>query len=396
MALLSVKSIFFCFFLFLCTSVIHGNPFKSEDYIFHYGHLCNSSFQLKKDKKLTIAFLGGSITNMQGWRDLVCKKLEQQYPDAEFRFINAGVPSLGSLPHSFRFENDVLSKGKIDLLFVESAVNDHANGTPELTQYRALEGIIRHARKDNPFMDIVMMAFVDPDKMTDYRNHKIPDEVAVHQKIAQYYHLPFINLAKEVTDRIDHGEFTWEKDFKDLHPSPFGQELYARTIMTFLEREFLGSKNSKQHRLPDPIDPLNYCHGHYLKIHKAEVLSGFRMQEEWIPSDNLATREGFVHVPVLEALTPGDSFRLRFEGSVIGIGILSGGDTGMLEYTVDGKEYPVMDLFTQWSNSLYLPWFMVLADDLAPGSHVLEVRVSKQHHDRSTGTAIRIVNFLEN
>ena len=36
-------------------------------------------------------------------------------------------------------------------------------------------------------------------------------------------------------DRIARGEFTWEDDFRNLHPSPFGQKVYARSIRRTLE-----------------------------------------------------------------------------------------------------------------------------------------------------------------
>jgi len=220
-------------------------------------------------------------------------------------------PHLGSLPHAFRFENDVLNKGKVDLLFLESAVNDKANGTPEKTKRRALEGIVRHALTANPYMDIVMMAFVDADKMTDYRNGIIPTEVKVHKDIAERYHLPFIFLAKEITDRIDGGEFSWKADFKDLHPSPFGQNLYFQTIMTLLEADFKSIKSQKPKSLKSPADRLNYCRGHYLDIHYVKSLNGFKINEDWSPVDSKTTREGFVHRPVLEGFIPGSSFRVQ-------------------------------------------------------------------------------------
>jgi len=49
--------------------------------------------------------------------------------------------------------------------------------------------------------------------------------------------------------------------------------------------------------------------------------------------------------------------------------VLSEPDAGIIEYSIDGKEYPPIDLFTVWSNSLYLPWFLVLGDDLILENH---------------------------
>ncbi len=383
------------FFLFVLFSS-QSKTIKKENYISRYGSISNTYYHLKNDKALTVAFLGGSITHMNGWRDLVCADLQSHFPDVKFRFINAGIPSLGSLPDVFRFKKNVLDKGNIDLLFVESAVNDQVNDTPDRIQRRALEGIIRQAISANQFMDIVLMAFVDPDKIADYRAGKVPAEVKVHQEIAKMYHLPFINLAKEVTDRIDRGEFTWEKDFLDLHPSMFGQKLYANTITTLFSDDFVKPRQLKAKKLVPPMDNLNYAYARYLNISNVDKLDKFNFINNWTPKDSVATREGFVHLPVLESFESGASFHLNFKGNVIGISVLSGPDSGTLEYSVDGKTYLPVDLYTQWSNTLYLPWFVVLADDLNSGQHELTVRASAKRNKKSTGNAIRIISFMEN
>lgn len=217
-------------------------PLRSMDFVELNGNLNNFLYRVQQEKKVTVAFLGGSITYNKGWRDKVSQYLQELYPQTTFTFVKAGSPSLGSLPHAFRLNQDVLSKGRIDLLFIESTVNDHANGTSEITQRRALEGIIRHAYQANPQTNIVMMAFADEFKLADYRANKEPIEVKVHQQVAKAYNIPFINLALEVNKRIEAGEFTWEYDFKDLHPSPFGQEIYFQTIKTLLKHELTGKK----------------------------------------------------------------------------------------------------------------------------------------------------------
>lgn len=371
---------------------------KSESYISHFGGLDNVTYRIKTEKNTTVAFFGGSITNMVGWRDMVCKYLSNTYPDTHFTFINAGIPSLGSLPHAFRLDKDVLSKGRIDLLFIESAVNDRVNGTNEQTQRRALEGIVRHALTANPNTNIVLMAFVDPDKMDDYKAGKTPPEVQVHQDIAKKYHLPFINLAKEVNDRITAGEFNWKDDFKNLHPSPFGQGVYLRSIRQLLQDDLGKVAPAKlvAASLPTSSDAFNYEKGTYLDIHQAKDLNGFTLNENWTPTDSIHTREGFVKVPMLTATQAGSSLTLPFTGRTIGISVVSGPDAGRIKYSIDGKLQPELELYTQWSKSLHLPWYLILGDGLAPGKHVLKLEVSDQHNERAKGTACRIVYFLVN
>ncbi|CAL1519579.1 GDSL-type esterase/lipase family protein [Chitinophaga sp. MM2321] len=387
--------------LLLCicvtVSVTAQTSLKQEDFITRYGNLDNALYHIKVDKKATVTFLGGSITNMNGWRGLVCKYLAATYPATAFTFNNAGIPSLGSLPHAFRFEKDVLEKGRTDLLFVEAAVNDRVNGTNEITQRRAMEGIVRHALAVNPQMNIVLMAFVDEDKMADYHAGKVPVEVQVHQEIAKKYHLPFINLAKEVTNRIDAGEFNWKDDFKDLHPSAFGQELYFKTIRQLLDVAFnkAAPKRLVAAKLPRPADAFNYKMGGYLDIHQAVNKKGFAVDESWQPSDKVGTREGFVHVPMLVSDGENASFELSFTGRTIGIGIVSGPDAGSINYTIDGGPQQKLDLHTQWSKSLYLPWYLILGDGLSTGNHVLHIQTGEPHGEAKNNVC-RIVYFLVN
>jgi len=80
----------------------------------------------------------------------------------------------------------------------------------------------------------------------------VPDVIQNQEKVAANYNIPTINLAKKVTERIDAGEFTWEDDFKNLHPSPFGQEIYFRSMKAFLEKAWAGTvaENTKIEAYP--------------------------------------------------------------------------------------------------------------------------------------------------
>jgi sialidase-1 len=353
-----------------------------------------SVFRLQK--KATVAFLGGSITYNPGWRDKVCKWLTERFPQTEFHFIAAGIPSLGSLPHAFRLQQDVLDSGTVDLLFVEAAVNDRANGTDSLTQLLSLEGIIRHARSSNPAMDIVLMSFADPDKNQDYDQGRIPVEVANHERVAEYYGLPSINLSCEVRDRIDHKEFTWAYDFKDLHPSPFGQEVYFAAIKRLLEISAdapVGISPARTKRKP-ALNPSSMDHGAYLPVSNAKADPSWNLDPDWTPADQAGTREGFVHRPMLVTATPGASLTLPFTGRAIGISIVSGPDAGVISWSIDGGRSTQKDLFTQWSPYLHLPWYILLDAGLADKKHTLKLTVLDKKNTLSKGNACRIVHFL--
>lgn len=352
-----------------------------------------SKFQNKKEG--TVAFLGGSITHNPGWRNKTEQYLRERFPDTKFTFIAAGIPSLGSTPHAFRFGVDVLAQGTPDLLFVESAVNDRANSFSEKVQIRALDGIMQQAYAANPAMSVVLMAFADPDKNNDYDAGKEPIEVAVHRQVAAHYGAAFINLSQEIYDRIQEEEFSWQYDFKDLHPSAYGQELYYQSIKELFEKTDL-KKLPELSGVPAPMDAFSYSKAHYVALEEAVPIKGFVIDPVWEPYPPLATRAGFVKVPMLVGETIGDAFELTFTGRGVGIAIVSGPDAGTLSYRIDGKKAQTLDLFTQWSTQLHLPWYLMLADTLKPGQHTLKVSITDTKNPASNGSACRIVYFLVN
>jgi sialidase-1 len=347
----------------------------------------------------TVAFLGGSITYNPGWRNKVCSWLTERFPETRFRFIAAGIPSLGSLPHAFRLQRDVLDSGTIDLLFIEAAVNDRVNGTDSLTQIRSLEGIIRHARMANPYMDIIMLSFADPSKTSDYDKGIIPVEIANHERIAAHYQLPSINLGKEVHDKIRNHEFDWAKDFRDIHPSPFGQELYFNNIKQLLldaAEKFKKDNDSQRYRLSKVIDGAAFVNGSYLGVDKAKPDASWTLLEHWTPKDSAQTREGFVNVPVLEADKPGATLTLSFTGTAAGMAVLAGPDAGIIEYSIDHANPKKISLYTEWSNWLHLPWYVLFGSGLENKQHVIKIKISNEQPKGSKGHACRIVHFLVN
>ena len=383
--------------LLLCCTVFTNGQIRSEDYHSNRTHLNNSHYSFTKNKKGRVAFLGGSITYNPGWRDSICTYLEKSFPKTDFEFIAAGIPSMGSTPGAFRLERDILSKGSIDLLFVEAAVNDATNGRTATEQVRGMEGIIRHTRSDNPKTDIVLMYFVDPDKMADYNSGHIPEVIQSHEQVAKHYKISSINLAREVTDRINAGEFSWEDDFKDLHPSPFGQQIYFKSMRAFLDNQLhFNKRKSTKYPLTEKLDPFCYDRGTLVSIEKTTVKSGWQIDPRWEPGNGVGTREGYVDIPMLCAGTPGSELQLKFRGKAIGLAVAAGPDAGMIEYSIDGAGYEPLDLFTQWSPHLHLPWYYVLEAEFSNKRHEIFIRISQDKNPESLGNACRIKHFFIN
>ena len=380
-------------------SPIFIKPLNSSNYHDLRGGLRNSVTKFVNQKTGIVAFLGGSITEMSGWRDSISDYLKVRFPATAFTFINAGIPSMGSTPAAFRMERDVISKGKVDLLFEEAAVNDGTDGNnfSKTEQIRAMEGIARHAKTANPQMDVVFIYFADPGKNANYANNTIPDVIINHDLVAKAYDIPSINLAKEVADRIKNGEFEWTRDFESLHPSPFGQSIYFRSMRCFLDSAWkapvLANDTMVSTTLPDKIDLFCYDTGYLVDITKAEASTGWTINQNWAPTDGKSTRNNYTKVSMLIGETPESILTFKFNGKAVGISPACGPNAGIVLSSIDDGPWLSNDLFTAWSQYLYLPWYTTLYSKLPEGNHTLRLKMSARKNASSIGTAAIIRYF---
>ncbi len=372
-----------------------------EKYL-HYtlrGSLQNSFRKFEKERRARVAFLGGSITEMNGWRNMVEQQLQQRFPYTQFEWVEAGIGSTGTTPGSFRLQHDILSKGKIDLLFVEAAVNDDTNGFSALEQVRGMEGEVRHALESNPEMDIVMLHFIYDPFIPLIARRQMPDVILNHERVANHYLIPSVNLCQEIGERMQDGEFTWD-DFGGTHPKPFGHKFYAAAIGHLFDEMWKGVSPEGPivaHELPiKPLDTYSYYNGDFIALEKARLNKGWELVGNWHPDNKAEKRNGFVDVPMLEATRPGDRLTLDFRGKAIGIFCVSGPSAGILEYSVDGAPFKELDTFTQWSHNLYIPWVYMLETELEDTDHKLVLRISKKKNPASMGTECQIRNFVVN
>lgn len=363
-------------------------------------NLQNCRIKFEQGKTARIAFLGGSITNMNGWRIMVGESLQKRYPKTDFEFINAGISSTDSTLGPFRLEDTVLHQGPVDLLFVEYAVNDFHNYREATARIRGMEGVIRGALNRNPNLDIIMMHFIDPQYIPMFNRGITPPVIASHEKVAQHYNITSLNLAREVTERINSKEFTWKEDFRNLHPSPFGHRLYTASIDRLLdaawEKPMGPNARIKPHDIPvKPIDQFSYFKGRYIDIEQAQIINGWKIDPAW-KAKRSGTRRRFCDIPMLTTEVPGATIKLDFTGSAIGILVVAGYDVGILEYSIDDGPAKTTDQFTRWSGGLHIPWAYMLQDDLKGGKHTLILRTTDRKNENSKGNAARIVKFLVN
>jgi len=336
--------------------------------------------------KSRVAFMGGSVTT-QTWRVLTGQFISQKYPDIEFEFINAGIGGTDANLGAFRLPNDVFGKGRVDLLLLEFAVNGGG--------IRSMEGIIRQCKRLNPEIDICMSYLADTNKVKDFNDGVIPEIVKTHQKIADRYGLPSLFLYREIARRIADGDFVWEQFSGDsVHPTEFGNEIYAQCFADFLN-DALNTPLSSLSRgeFPDPIDPLCYERGRFVDTDEAEDVKGWTRIREWTTD---RTCNFSPPADVLVAENPDASLKLSFTGTAIGIYTLVGMDTGTIEYSIDGADFKSIDPFDFYCPMFHRPQHTIFADDLAMDKHTIILRTGDGKNEKSLGHATRILRFMVN
>ncbi|MEM7233434.1 MAG: GDSL-type esterase/lipase family protein [Planctomycetota bacterium] len=358
------------------------------------GNFVNSRSVFESKKTGHVAFMGGSITEMNGYRPMVMKSLEKRFPETKFTFTNAGISSTCSTTGAFRLKSDVLSKGPVDLFLVEFAVNDDQDAKHARREcVRGLEGVLRQIHRHNPRADIAVVYFVNPGMLKTLTLGNTPLTIEAHESVASHYGVSSVNLARELSDAILASRFTWKR-YGGTHPKADGNALCAQMVEELLARGWKDPSTPQDHAVAAPVDRLSYYGGSFLDPKQAKFTNAWKLAvPNWkeIPGSK---RGRFLGIPLLCASQVGAELKLKFEGTAVGAYVLAGPDAGILEGTIDGKAFQPVNLYHRFSRRLHYPRTVLLASDLTNGTHELVLRISAE--TKSRGHAARILQFTVN
>jgi lysophospholipase L1-like esterase len=385
--------------LTLATSVVAEDlPDVSDDHYHLRGSLTNSKFVFESTKRGHVAFIGGSITEMNGYRPLMSAYLQQQFPATQFTFTNAGIASTCSMTGAYRIQRDVLSKGPVDLLFIEFAVNDDQDAGFDFAHaVRGMEGMIAHVRRHNPQADIIVTHFANPGMMDRLRKGEVPVSIKAHNAVCKHHRISTNDLCSEITQLIDTKKTTWAM-FGGVHPKPYGNAICHSMLVKLLQQgwEKPVTRVTPHFQPASLLDAKSYVDGHFVSPQKAQRGTDWRFSEPAWKEIKGSFRNRFGGAPLLHGQKPGSEFRITFEGTFMGAFVLAGPDAGVVEVQVDGGSWRSVNFYHRHSRGLHYPRTVVFAEDLKAGSHVLTVRISKATDARSQGWAIRIMELAVN
>lgn len=358
--------------------------------------LSNTLFRLKNDKKLRVAYFGGSITEgggEQGWRRLTTKWLEARWPDAEIIEINAAIGGTGTDLGVYRCDRDVIAH-KPDLTFIEFAVNDSGSAAEHLS--RTTEAIVRKLLASNPSMEIVFV-FTITKYICDRLSESLPYfSRDIHAAIAAHYGLPTIDVGTplaEAAAKAENGWLTYTGD--NVHPNAEGYAVKEEALLKGLEPLLTGAapEAPAERSLPAPLyDALPLS---------ARLIDAYPLADPRAQPDTSAEHgwsQLFFHLcgrwpTTIGANKPGAELSFEFEGSNLGIYWMMASDSGDIEFSIDGGEWQHMSSWDHYCLRFARANFHMLARDLPEGKHSALIRVSETKNEQSAGRWVRIGAF---
>lgn len=275
----------------------------------------------KKTKTLTVAFIGGSITEgtdraTKGcyYVDIVGDYFKKYYIEQDVTIINAGWGGTGSEFGLFRLCEDVI-KYNPDMVFVEFAANDILKTPYETKLY--MENIVTN------LMSMEKIPVINFIYTTDDKYNQMSE---VHEEIASHYGIPSINIMEYVKSEVMCGRIQFTDIFGDhIHPNDVGYKLYSDFIISCIF-----NNTEKYFKLPDKTVP---------RLIPREIENPtFDFPSADMVTGNFSLRKKVnCHLPAAFALSKGSILSYEFYGDYIGVICEDMYEDGVVECIIDGQ-----------------------------------------------------------
>ena len=345
-----------------------------------------------------VAFLGGSITqNAKGHTAMIPQWLQEQYPDTEFTFTNAGLSSTCSVSGAFRVADDILAKGPVDLLVVEFAVNDDQDAAHDrASAIRGMEGIIRQVRAQSPGADILMVHFVNPALLEKAQAGERSISIAAHEAVAAHWDLTTVNLAEALASSTASGEMDW-KQYGGVHPNQDGYRFASDLMIEALrhgQSSADGATGAPSVNPEAPLDAGSFGDPLSIPLEQVAWLGGWELapvSRDLLPVGGI--RGDYEGRPALRAEDAGSMLYLEFDGQSLTAFVLAGPDAGDLEVSIDGGDWTPVPLYHRYSKGLNYPRSVILVDGLPTGFHQAAIRIRDDKQPESQGHTATFLKF---
>ena len=381
----------------------YGGPVKAKEYHVRRG-IGHAMDKIKAGKSINVAYFGGSITEMDGWRRLSREWLQTEYPRCRFKEIQAAIGGTGSDLGVYRFRRDVLDHDP-DLVFVEFATND--SGADPESIWANFEGFIRQAWRQDPEIDFVFVHTITSYMVKDYGAGVCPRAASAMEMLADHYGIPSVCFGPRVMADVKAGRLVMSMG-EVATAVPAGAPDRDRLVNEEL------AKKGQVLFSADGVHPALPGHAYYLESLKAAWAA---MRD--LPPDDHASRlatpfydaqlEAAKMVPIRPEMckghwtklpgtdpnqarfreragqiwvadTPGDRLCFKFNGTRCSVYDLIGPNCGRVWITVDGKRRGPVARFDEHCFYYRLAGFSVYVG--SNGVHTVEIEVDRDQPDR--------------
>lgn len=363
--------------------------------------------KIEAGEPVTVAYLGGSITAMSGWRNMTTDWLGKTWPKAKVTEVHAAIGGTGSGLGVFRLDHDALSKNP-DLLFVEFATNDAGRSPEEI--WRNFDGIVQQTWRKNPKTDIVFAYTITSPMMKDYGAGKMNAAASAMERLADHYGIPSVCFGPRVAAEVKAGRLVMSMGEV---PTAVPKETPDRDRLIAEELK----KKGQTLFANDGVHPALPGHAFYLKsvvaafeamralppvAHGAFVgkpfFDGTLAAAKMVPVEpSMLKGEGWTKLDAdapeqksfrgrggqfYRADRPGAKLVFRFRGTTCKVYDLLSPKGANVRVTVDGKVVreacPRFDSYCWYTRLASLQVF-----DGADGEHVVEIEVLEEQPDRT-------------
>lgn len=221
--------------------------------------MANVFRRAKNGEDIKAAYIGGSIT--EGYSDNITLKTEEkwvtmstewlneQFPDSEITYVNAGLSGTPSVLGNVRLQRDVLQYDP-DIVFVEFAVNDGG----EAIYKNAYESLVRTLLTQDKDIAVVLLFTIIES------GHTCQPHMS---QIGENYNLPMISLPDSIWVEMQEGRMQWSDYSADQsHPNVEGSIMIRDFVINYFEKVIADYENNTgdvDKNLPDPVFSGDYA-----------------------------------------------------------------------------------------------------------------------------------------
>jgi hypothetical protein len=254
-----------------------------------------------------------------------------------------------------------------------------------------MEGIVRQIWKANPQTDICFVYTIHKAFLPDYEKGLCNRSTSAHERVADHYGIPSINMALRVAQLHGQGKLVFPVPPKEkapegklvfahdeCHPTDAGHELFTEVITDAL-KEIQGKSKPGTRKLREPLCADNWEDARLVEL-QPSMLTG-----SWKKMDTAQGLGKAFHgrLPTIwHGGTPGDKLTFKFRGSLCRLYDLVGPDGGIAVCTVDGKPQGKRPRFDWYCTYWRLAAFQVAAGLPADAVHTVRVEISPKQPGR--------------